>query len=284
MKRFFIILFSLTINLSLFSQCADTSNIYTFTYNGKTYELVKEMKTWSQAATCAVERGGYLVEINDTNENNAIFDAIINGAGVSTTYTYALDGGGTAYVWIGATDQQTEGNWMWDGNNDNSGTQFWTGQGVAGDSSGVAVGNAFFNWGGTSTGTPNEPDNFNGSQDYGAIALAGWPSGSTYYGKGGEWNDIDGSNLLYFVIEKNPSSIRTSSQNNSQIKIYPNPTNNILYINGNYQYAQLLNINGKCIQTYRQGETIDVSSFANSIYFMRVVGNTFVHTEKIIVK
>ncbi len=284
MKRIVIFLLMVAANYQLFSQCADTSNIYTFIYNGKTYEIVKELKTWSQAAACAVERGGYLVEINDSNENNAIFNAIINGAGISTTYTYAVDGGGTAYIWIGANDLQTEGNWMWDGNNDNSGTQFWTGQGVAGNGGGTAVGNAYNNWGGTSTGTANEPDNFDGSQDNAAIALAGWPAGTTILGIGSEWNDINGSNQLYYIIEKNPSSIKSSSQNNEHIKIYPNPASHILHVTGTYQYAQLFDVNGKCMQTYRQGETIDVSSFADTMYFMRIVGDDFVYTEKIVVK
>ena len=87
-------------------------------------------------------------------------------------------GGGIAYVWIGATDQQTEGTWLWDGNNDNTGGNFWIGQGTNGSGNGAAVGGAFFYWGGTSTGTPNEPDDYANAQDHAAIGLAGWPSGT----------------------------------------------------------------------------------------------------------
>jgi len=92
--------------------CANQGNIYSFSHNGKNYEVVKEMKTWENSSVCAVERGGYLVEINDEAEQAAVFDAIINGAVVSPTYTASPYGGGIAYVWIGTTDRQTEGTWF----------------------------------------------------------------------------------------------------------------------------------------------------------------------------
>jgi hypothetical protein len=51
-----------------FSQCATSTNIYTFTQNSKKYEVIKELKNWITAASCAAARGGYLVEINSTAE------------------------------------------------------------------------------------------------------------------------------------------------------------------------------------------------------------------------
>lgn len=190
-----------------FSQCANVANIYTFTYNGHTYEVVKEMKNWTTAAACAVERGGYLVQIDDQAEQNQIFSQITT-AGISSTYTQVVDGGGTAYVWIGATDKFTEGTWKWDGTNSNSGTNFWNGQGAAGTGGGSAVSNAFVNWGGKSTGTINEPDNYfyQTDQDAAAIALTEWPYGAPqiyWYGIASEWNDIAISNTIYYIIEKN---------------------------------------------------------------------------------
>lgn len=62
----------------------------------RVYEVVKELKSWSEAAACAVERGGYLVEIDSQADQDTIYGAIIHGAGI-------------AYVWIGASDQHTEG-------------------------------------------------------------------------------------------------------------------------------------------------------------------------------
>lgn len=275
---------ALVLMTKLFSQCADTANIYTFTYNGKTYEVVKELKTWGDAATCAVERNGYLVEINDVNEQNAVYNAIINGAGVSPTYTSISNGGGIAYVWIGATDQQTEGTWLWDGNNDNIGINFWTGQGVNGAGNGSAISGAYYNWGGTSSGTPNEPDNYGAGQDNAAIGLAGWPAGTTMLGNASEWNDIDGSSLLYFVIEKNTSTDIPEERSNLQedMNIYPNPTNGILNIDFDYNIVEIYDLSGKLLKQFDNKQVIDLSDLNNYIYLMRISGDSFVLTEKVI--
>ena len=225
-KRLFLfipVLFFLVSGTVSGQPCADPSNIYTFLYNGKTYEVVQEMKSWSDAAGCAIERGGYLVEINSLEEQNAVYDAIINGAGVSTTYTVVADGGGVAYVWIGATDKVTEGTWLWDGNNDDSGINFWVGQGTAGNGTGAPVGGNYVNWGGTSTGVWKEPDDFNSNQYAAAIGLKGWPGGTGTLGIAGEWNDINILNVLYFVVEKDDATGFGPGNSIDPVEVFPNP-------------------------------------------------------------
>jgi hypothetical protein len=91
---------------------ANQEYIYTFNYNGKIYEVIKEMKTWENSSLCAVEQGGYLIEIDDETEEAAVFDTMINEAGVSPAYTASPDGGGISYTWIGATDRQTKETWV----------------------------------------------------------------------------------------------------------------------------------------------------------------------------
>ena len=56
--------------LTSFSQCVLEENVYSFTYLGKNYEVVTELKSWSEAAACAVERGGYLAEIDTQEEQD----------------------------------------------------------------------------------------------------------------------------------------------------------------------------------------------------------------------
>lgn len=170
-------------------ECVDASNIYSFTYNNKTYEIVKETKNWQQAAACAAERGGYLAEINDSAENSALFNQLSNNAGINISSTTASDGGGASYVWIGGNDIFTEGNWIWDGDNNGTGNQFWQG-----DANGSAVNGLYNKWG-------NEPDNFNGNQDGLGLALTEWPLGSGSLGTASQWNDVAVTNALYFVIE-----------------------------------------------------------------------------------
>jgi len=87
---------------NIIAQCASSSNIYAFTYDGKTYEVVRETQPWGAAAACAVQRGGILAEINDQAEQNAVFAELQNNAGITLSNTTAVDGGGAAYVWIGA--------------------------------------------------------------------------------------------------------------------------------------------------------------------------------------
>ena len=183
----------------------DSKSSLEFEHDGHQYLVVKKLKTWSDAANDAVAQGGYLVEIGSQSEQDAVYQGIKN-AGISSTYTKVNDGGGIAYVWIGAIAIMNQGvrNWIWNGAGE-SGTfpLFWLG-----NEKGSAVGGSFVNWGGKSKGKTNEPDNFTNSevspngQSVAAIGLASWPEGSSSpLGVAGEWNDIAHTNKLYYVIE-----------------------------------------------------------------------------------
>ena len=174
---------------------------YEFEYGGHKYNVIQERKSWIDAAEDAVARGGYLVEIGSKGEQDAVYNGIRN-AGVSTTYTEVYDGGGVAYVWIGATDRYQHGVWQWNGaNKSGSGTTFWNG-----NKEGIAVEGSYANWG-KSTGKYNEPDNYTdptyspNGQHAAAIGLANWPKSSSPFGIAGEWNDLAETNLLYYVVE-----------------------------------------------------------------------------------
>jgi hypothetical protein len=194
------------------AQCAGASNIYLFSYNGKNYEVIRENKTWSDAAQCAVERGGFLAEINDQAEQDAIFTELSTNAGINVGNTVAPDGGNASYVWIGGNDISTEGTWIWDGDNDNNGPQFWMGT-----ASGNPVGGLYNNWG-------NEPDNYM-EQDALGLALTNWPLGTA-----NQWNDVDTDNTLYYVVEYSVASSVNDVMKNLGIRIYPNPVSDILRI------------------------------------------------------
>ena len=176
-----------------------------FEFNGHTYQVVTTPLTWSAArlgASSSTFNGakGYLAIIESQAENAAIYQQLQSNISSGTfALTTAADGGGSAYVWIGANDIASEGEWVWD----ETGTQFWSG-----NQSGVASGGLYNNWG-TDGGTQNEPDNTN-QQDAGAIALQTWPNPSLnagfVLGSAGQWNDVDVSNTLYSVIEYDVAS------------------------------------------------------------------------------
>ncbi|WP_300002688.1 lectin-like protein [Anabaena sp. AL09] len=94
-----------------------------FAYNGKFY-LLSNAATWKEAQAQAVTLGGNLVTVNDAAENQFLVNTF----------------GGTEGLWIGLTDEVTEGTFKW--------------------ANGEAV--TYTNW------SPGNPDN-SGNQDYAYI-------------------------------------------------------------------------------------------------------------------
>ncbi len=68
--------------------------------NGHTYYLLAPTN-WPAAEAAAVSLGGHLVTINDAEENTWVFN------------NFSTFGGGDHPLWIGLTDQETEGEWRW---------------------------------------------------------------------------------------------------------------------------------------------------------------------------
>jgi len=65
-------------------------------FDGHKYELVTISKTWNEAKMDCVARGGHLVTITSSKENNFVNDLA-----------------GSNNIWIGFTDNITEGDWQW---------------------------------------------------------------------------------------------------------------------------------------------------------------------------
>ena len=203
-------------------QCINdtTNNIYAFTImvdNYETnYEIVKEGKTWAEAANCAKERGGRLAEITSQAEQDAIF-AKVNTANINAAETVAADGGPASYLWIGGNDLVEEGTWVWNGDNNSSSLPFFMGDYITG----VPINDAYNNWGG-------EPDN-SGNQDGLGFAITLWD-----WGVAGQWNDVQASNALYFIIEYSSTLVSTAVEdiaaNSQNIVVYPNPAQDQIYV------------------------------------------------------
>ena len=170
-----------------------------FTFNDHTYQIYDDLRSWSDAQSYAASltfggASGYLAEINSAAENTAILNAL--QANDSSFTQTASDGGNARYAWIGANDNQNEGTWVWD----NSGTNFWTGNGQ----SGSAQGGNYHNWGRNVTFNMYEPDDYLGNQDAGAIALDSWPTGAPFsIGAAGQWNDLNSTNTMPYIVEYN---------------------------------------------------------------------------------
>ncbi len=118
------------------------------TLNGKNFYLTSAATTWTAQEAYAVGLGGHLASIHSLAEQNLI------SAGVAANYS------ATSFVWIGFTDQVTEGNFQWsDGSAVNY--TFWN-SGEPNDASGEDY--AVINWN-TTTGQWNDlPNNAYNSQ------------------------------------------------------------------------------------------------------------------------
>jgi hypothetical protein len=166
------------------------------TYQGHVYKFYSDRLTWAAAKEFAEDLDGYLVIINNSSENEFI-KSNIYGLPFSGI---AGDGGGAKYVWLGGSDSNVEGQWKWvDGTSvprNNSTNKYW------GDGTGHGAGGS-------------EPDNF-ANQDCLAIGLESWPTFDPgYYGSKGQWNDIDCSNRLGFIVEFDSATDASGSDDES---------------------------------------------------------------------
>lgn len=161
--------------------------IYEFSIGDTSYEFVALNLTWTEAAAYAVEKGGELADITSAEEQEALFEEIVDNSNFVFANTIALESN-TAKVWIGGSDESEEGKWIWDGDNDGEGVQFFQGDFFDGG----PVDDQYTNW-----GSGREPDNFgNLGQHALAIGITDW-----VFGEAGEWNDLRATNSLYFIIE-----------------------------------------------------------------------------------
>lgn len=240
------------------AQCADSANIYSFEYNGQNYEVVKENKSWTDASSCAVSRNGYLAEINDAAEQNAILLELTDNAGIITSNT--PNQWGIPSIWLGGSDAITEGNWIWDGDNDGIGPQFWSG-GTDGNEI------LYSNWG----TSPAEPDNYLNEQHHLTIIID--PPINF-----GLWNDLLSTSSLYYLIELNPTLSIQNLEFRNNISIYPNPFKNFITVDNNTSVAidriDIFNLVSQKIKTFNRSEIIsneiNVSSLDNGTYILKV--------------
>ena len=74
----------------------------------------------------------------------------------------------------------------------------------------------------------------------------------------------------------------------TEFTIYPNPVNNILYINGGnteYRYEMYNGMGQMVVKGTAQGtEQISVDGMTKGVYFLRLTSGTQVHMEKVVVK
>ncbi|MFO0923259.1 MAG: LamG-like jellyroll fold domain-containing protein, partial [Pirellulales bacterium] len=139
---------------------------------GKFYKLVSSAQTWSTAQSNAIATSlggvaGQLLTISNASEN-AFATELANNIGAS--------------VWLGLSDQTTEGAW-YNYSGSSASNQVWQGT-----SSGYRVNGAYSNW---SSGEPND----SGGEDHAELLTTG------------KWNDAQGTLTRGYVIEWNADDV-----------------------------------------------------------------------------
>lgn len=269
MNKIIILIIAITSGFVAFAQCSISSNnIYAFTVQGKSYEVIKQKLSWTAAAACAVTRNGSLAEINSQVEQDSVY-YYVNQAGITASQTVAPDGGGASYLWLGGNDILSEGSWVWNGDNQGAMIPFWQGK-----ANGTAVNGAFTNWG-------NEPDDFNNNQDGLGLAITNWPLGVA-----GQWNDVNTANQMYFVIEYPISTGVNESTIDSDYQLFPNPVVNEIYIpkEGVASYI-ITDLQGKIIQSGTvTSKQISVATLSKGVYLIQLFNGSqdLIHQQKLI--
>ena len=166
------------------------SNENFYSFEGHVYEYVPEGMSWSEALEFALNKGGYLVEINSFQENIFIKNLL------SDVETTASDGGEAKYSWLGGSFNQDTNLWEWNNGRDIQ---------LNGQLDRPLWGNGpgFVN-------TLSEPDQSIEDQNCLSMGAEMWPKESTennFLGKKGQWNDLLCTNLLSFIIEYNTEAI-----------------------------------------------------------------------------
>jgi hypothetical protein len=144
------------------------SNTYYNPINEHFYQYVSSPNiSWVNARSSAQTRTlngatGYLATITSEEENDFIAQKI-----------------NAANIWIGASDNATEGNWTW-ADGPEAGLNFWQGTARGSSPSGTSW---YSHW------AINQPDDSNGNEDF---AVTNWR------GTLGQWNDVaeNGANLV----------------------------------------------------------------------------------------
>ena len=158
---------------------------------GNTYLFYATPKSWVDANTFAKQIGGHLVKVDTPEENSDVYSHVLSYLkSPHDPLSVANDGGGSTYVWLGGTADLTKKTWSW-----------------SYDKTPIDTTSTLWGSGASHLNGKAEPDySTSGGQTQNSLALGmeNWPTGSDTgkgYGDAGHWNDVFGTDKLYFVVE-----------------------------------------------------------------------------------
>ena len=124
--------------------------------------------------TCAGDNGK-LVSLETLEEfENFVATVSTKISANELNKSLSIEEGRSAYIWLGGTDETSEGGWSWTSGDIFSPEVPWSNL---------------------------QPNAFGDRQHYAGLALQDWSAGGEESGLIGEINDLSGSNKLFFVVE-----------------------------------------------------------------------------------
>lgn len=113
--------------------------------------------------------------------------------------------------------------------------------------------------------------------------------GHFFYKVANDWNEsyYKGAPMIRPVLGKAYDRTSVEERPTQSVRLYPNPTHDVIHFANADQWqgatCQLFDVYGKMLQTQTLDSNLDLSSFANGIYFVRIIqDNQIISTEKII--
>lgn len=200
MKKFtlFLLLFTTIATISYSQDCPSPQHFYEFYYHGKKYEFVQKKDYWTTAVRCAYERGGYLLTIEDKEENDSIVNYLANEFKDNEGNSIIdVDSHTNHLIWIGARSHTKDHYWRWLSKYSNDTiTEFYYGY-----INGSAVNNRFFNW--AKLGNHQYFPNYSGYVESVALSLRPFYDSTEARTKSttGQWISTSYADSNYYVIE-----------------------------------------------------------------------------------
>lgn len=155
--------------------------------SGNTYQLYTSLLTWDEANAFAQSIGGYLAKVDTAAENTEIFNHVISVlTQEEISQSVSSNGGDGSYAWLGGSDAENEGTWV------------WSADGSVFD---YSYDTTRSEWADSGTWGNKEPDG-DIYQNYLAMGLSVWPNPGGGIGVPGEWNDID-----YYAVDNYDSDV-----------------------------------------------------------------------------
>ena len=176
------------------------------------YQFFEEQLTWKEAKQKCEELGGHLLTITSKEEQDFILSSSKHNANIK--------------YWLGATDEETEGDWKW----------------ITGESF------DYVNW------NDNQPDNKDGVEDYLVLNEELWNFG---------WNDAPNENdgLTGYICEFEKPQLMLFPSAGGAVLLGENNSLDLIVVSN--MHARLLNVGKLYVKDYETDEVYFELDFSN---------------------